>query len=209
MNQIDSLAPKEVLIIVLTQIVLFAVLFVRQTRIGEMSKLEYAKESILYQLNQAEYIKQKFERINDLFTHLLENKIYVEKVSKLFVNDYRTVGVEEKKIYLEGIQERHKNILMKTSFYIEEDTKDLITEYLMSCSTLTSTANIWGNSLAIILKANGGGAFVHKYGKPVDIDSIKNRISGYSSAFDEQRTNAEEYFSRIETALKSQLESRS
>ncbi|MEJ7557476.1 MAG: hypothetical protein WKF66_04145 [Pedobacter sp.] len=208
MEHVDSLASKEVLIIIITQILLCVALFVRLGRSVEKAKLEYGKQSLVYQLNQAEHIRQKWERTNDLFTHLIENKSFVEKVTYQFINEYSTIDRGQKNIYLEGIQERNKNILMKTSFYVDKDTKDLITEYLMSCSTLTLTAHHWGNSLSIISKADGGGVFVNRDDTPVDVDVeyFKNRIPNYVKAFDEQQTNIDEYFVRIETALKNQLD---
>ena len=206
MEQIDSFAWKEVLIIVITQIVLFVAVFVQQTKLEEKIKLEYTKQSILHQLNQTEYIKQKFERLDDLFTHLLETKIFVDEVTQLLISNYSTIDFEQKNNYLKELHERSNNIRMKTSFYVDKETKDLITEYLMSCSTLMTIAKNWGNSLITFEKVKNGGAFVHEDGTPVDINYIKNTIPNYGETFEQQRTSTDEYFVRIETALRNRLE---
>jgi hypothetical protein len=206
MEQIDSFAWKEVLIIVITQIVLFVAVFVQQTKLGEKIKLEYTKQSILHQLNEAEYIKHKFEKLNDLFTHLLETKIFVDEVTQLLINDYSTIDFEQKNNYSKELKEHSKNIRTKTSLYIDKETKDLITEYLMSCSTLVTIARNWGNCLITFEKVKNGGAFVHEDGTPVDINYIKNTIPNYGKTFEQHRTSADEYFIRIETALRNRLE---
>lgn len=206
MEQIDSFAWKEVLIIVITQIVLFVAVFVQQTKLEEKIKLEYTKQSILHQLNQTEYIKQKFERLDDLFTHLLETKIFVDEVTQLLISNYSTIDFEQNNNYLKELHERSNNIRMKTSFYVDKETKDLITEYLMSCSTLMTIAKNWGNSLITFEKVKNGGAFVHEDGTPVDINYIKNTIPNYGETFEQQRTSTDEYFVRIETALRNRLE---
>jgi len=205
MELISSIASKEVIIPVTIQILLFVALFVQQTKIGEKIKLEYAKQSISYQISQTEYIKQRFEHVNELFAQLIDQQNFIQHRVSYFTGNYRKFEFQDERLDSKRIRSSIQNHLLKTSFYINVEARDLINEYLSVCEKIVVNAINWGvTQKQIDLTEQDIDDLSDSQNDA--LQSAKGTQIEYILILDKNKTLEKELFRRIEISLRNQLE---
>ncbi len=177
-----------------------------KTRIEEKIKSGFAKINVTYQITQTEYIKLRFERVNELFSELNEQSNYIEHVSPFFINHYRIFDFTKEFENGRVLREKIKKTLMKTSFYIDKETRRLITDYISTGESLTASANNWGITKLVIENIEAGKTVLQSNGVPEDIDQLKTSLPRYLASFEEDRTKARQLFEEIELSLRRLLD---
>lgn len=201
-----SFLSNPITVPIITQVLLFYLLYKHQTKVGEKIKLEYVKQSISYQISQTEYVKLRFERVNELFTQLIEQKDYIEEVSPFFINHYKTFDFTKEYTRGKELRSKIKETLMRTSFYIDKDSRALVTEYIRISESLTALANNWGISQIQIEIIQSGKIIHHENGVPVELSSLLRTQPIYLENYEKDRTQSRVMFEQIESALRSLLE---